>query len=219
MVDPSRLVASARRAWGAASDTLWGPIVPVPAGRLVPLEGGERFPLQGGELHVVATPGHARHHLAFSDTACHALLTGDAAGVRLAGMASARPAVPPPDLDLERLFESLATMEREGFTELWYSHFGPVTGGAADLESYRRSVERWRDVALQTAQSDPTVPAITRALRELDASTHIEVDPSNVPRQEMISGYELAAQGLLRYLRARGTIPPDPARSGSISSV
>ncbi len=80
MVDPSRLVASARRAWGSASDTLWGPIVPVPAGRLVPLEGGERFPLQGGELHVLATPGHARHHLAFSDTACHALLTGDAAG-------------------------------------------------------------------------------------------------------------------------------------------
>ncbi|MCI4348767.1 MAG: MBL fold metallo-hydrolase, partial [Thermoplasmata archaeon] len=101
MIDPTRLAASARRAWGESSDALWGPIVPVPAERISPLSGGERFPLERGELEVIATPGHARHHLAFLDTATGALFTGDAAGVRLPGSWRPRPAVPPPDADLE----------------------------------------------------------------------------------------------------------------------
>ena len=48
MADPTRLIASARRAWGAAADPLWGIIAPVPADRLVALKGGERFPIEGG---------------------------------------------------------------------------------------------------------------------------------------------------------------------------
>ena len=45
LLDPTRLIASARRAWGEASDALWGTIVPLPAARLVALHGGESFPL------------------------------------------------------------------------------------------------------------------------------------------------------------------------------
>ena len=68
LVDPSRLIASARRAWGEAADPLWGTILPVPAERLVALHGGESFPVRGGTLTAIPTPGHARHHLAFLDT-------------------------------------------------------------------------------------------------------------------------------------------------------
>ncbi|HUI38209.1 MAG TPA: MBL fold metallo-hydrolase, partial [Thermoplasmata archaeon] len=132
MIDPTRLIASARRAWGPAADPLWGPIVPVPAERLHGLSGGERFPLRGGGLEVLATPGHARHHLAFLDTATGGLMTGDAAGVRLSGGWRPRPAVPPPDTDLELLFDSLERMKAARPRRIFFSHFGESPDGPAD---------------------------------------------------------------------------------------
>lgn len=210
MVDPTRLIASVRRAWGAAADPLWGPIAPVPADRLVALRGGERFPVQGGELVAVATPGHAQHHLSFLDTSLRAMVCGDAAGVRLEGETRARPAVPPPDLDLELLFSSLDAMARLDPRWLFYSHFGPSEKAVGELASYRRSVESWRDAALAAARGDPRVEHIAEVLRRLDEGRRTEGAPSGpapVDRSSMVSGYDLAAQGLLRYFQTHGLLP------------
>ena len=166
LVDPTKLIASARRAWGAASDDLWGPIVPVPAVRLGPLDGGESFELTDGTLQVLATPGHARHHLAFLDTGLGAVLTGDAAGVHLSDGRRARPALPPPDLDLELLFTSLDRILAAEPKRLLRTHFGPTDDPASDLAGYRRAVEGWRDVALGAARVDPSAAYVARALRE-----------------------------------------------------
>jgi glyoxylase-like metal-dependent hydrolase (beta-lactamase superfamily II) len=212
MVDPSRLIASARRAWGAAADPIWGPILPVPPERLLALRGGERFPVRGGSLEVLATPGHATHHLAFLDTARGSLLSGDAAGVRLPGAPWARPAIPPPELDLEQLFASLDVIERSDPRELFYSHFGPVADARADLALYRQTVARWRDVALAAALERPEVAFVAAALRrdeeERLASAH--QSPAAPDRGDLISGYEMAAQGLLRYFRTHGPLPREP---------
>lgn len=202
LVDPARLVAGARRAWGEASDRLWGPVAAVAPDRLDPLRGGETLPLRGGTLRVLATPGHARHHLAFFDSRLGAVLTGDAAGVRLERASSVRPAVPPPDLDLGQLFTSLDVMRSLEPRTLLLSHFGPTPGGAADLELYRRTVERWRDVALAAARADPSVEAIAARLRELDP----EPEGPGRAAASWISGYDLAAQGLLRYFRTHGDL-------------
>jgi glyoxylase-like metal-dependent hydrolase (beta-lactamase superfamily II) len=212
MVDPSRLIASARRAWGAAADPLWGTIVPVPTARLVALHGGERFPVQGGELTAIYTPGHAQHHLAFLDSALGAILVGDAAGVRLEDAPRARPAVPPPDLDLEALFSSLDAMAALDPRVILYSHFGPAPAAVEALHSYRQEVLAWRDAALDAARSDPSVEHVARALQacETERAVAAGAKPSDLTKGEMVSGYELAAQGLLRYLRVRGEIPEAP---------
>jgi len=209
MVDPTRLVASARRAWGAASDLLWGPIAPVPAARIVALRGGERFPLDPGELQVLATPGHARHHLAFFDTALRGIFTGDGAGVRLEHSAHLRPAVPPPDLDLDQLFSSLEVMRRTDPKLVLFSHFGPSPDGAADLVRYRTVVEQWRDVALAAARERPDPEFITERLKAYDAPAAAASDPTD--RESIISGYELAAQGFLRYFETHGLLGRDSA--------
>jgi len=204
LVDPARLIASARRAWGAAADPLWGPIVPVPAPRIVALRGGELFPLRGGELRLLATPGHARHHLAFFDSGLEALFTGDGAGVRLEGSPHLRPAVPPPDLDLEELFASLETMRATRPRSILFSHFGPSPDGAQDLVRYRTIVEQWRDVALAAARERREVPFITERLREHDRAASAAAPPSD--RESLVSGYELAAQGFLRYFETHGLL-------------
>jgi glyoxylase-like metal-dependent hydrolase (beta-lactamase superfamily II) len=204
MVDPTRLIASAQRAWGAASHELWGPIVPVPAAKLVPLHGGERFRLDRGELEVLATPGHARHHLAFFDTALRGIFTGDGAGVRLEHSSQLRPAVPPPDLDLDQLFASLEVMRRTEPKLVLFSHFGPSPDGAADLTRYRTIVERWRDVALAAARERADPEFVAERLREYDLSTALASDLTD--RASIISGYDLAARGFLRYFETHGLI-------------
>ncbi|EQD54622.1 beta-lactamase domain protein [mine drainage metagenome] len=208
LVDPSRLIASARRAWGAAADPLWGPIVPAPAPRVVALRGGERFPLRGGDLEVIATPGHARHHLAFFDGRLRAMFTGDGAGVRLERTAHLRPAIPPPDLDLDRLFASVEEMRRREPRLVLFSHFGPSPDGAADLARYRGIVEAWRDVALDAARERAEIGFIAGRLREYDhrilAAERARV--AEADRALLVSGYELAAAGLLRYFETHGQI-------------
>ncbi len=203
LLDPSRLVASARRAWGAAADPLWGPILPVAAPRLVPLRGGERFPLRGGTLAVLATPGHARHHLAFFDSAIRGVFTGDGAGVRLERSDRVRPAVPPPDLDLDQLFASVDAMRRLDPARVLYSHFGPSPDGAADLTRYRGVVEAWRDVALAAARERAEVGFIAERLHAHDRPGRDAPDDRSV----LVSGYELAAAGFLRYFETHGLVP------------
>lgn len=205
LIDPSRLIASARRAWGAAADPLWGTILPVPSGRIVPLDGGESIPLKDGRLEVLATPGHARHHLSFLDTTTRSVMTGDSAGVRLAGASAARPAVPPPDLDLDALFESLDRMRAVEPRALWYAHFGPGPGAARPFEEYRQAVEAWREVARTAARENPDVAHIAAALASFEPG--MEPDPELARRNALVSSYELAAQGLLRYLQTRGEVP------------
>ncbi|HTP53414.1 MAG TPA: MBL fold metallo-hydrolase [Thermoplasmata archaeon] len=207
LVDPTKLIASARRAWGAAMDPLWGAVVPVPPDRVHALRGGERLPLRGSFLEVIATPGHAKHHLAFFDTAIRGVFTGDGAGVRLERSPHVRPAVPPPDLDLDQLFASLEAMRRTDPALVLFSHFGPSPDGAADLVRYRTTVERWRDVALAAAREDRAVDHVAKALRSYDGS----LDRAEAhDRESLVSGYELAAMGFLRYFETRGLLPGAP---------
>ncbi|MCI4360607.1 MAG: hypothetical protein L3J91_02800, partial [Thermoplasmata archaeon] len=67
----------------------------------------------------------------------------------------------------------------------------------------------WRDTALDAARTDPSVANVARALRETESARAAAAGavPFDLARSEMVSGYELAAQGLLRYLRGRGQIP------------
>ncbi|HWW68038.1 MAG TPA: MBL fold metallo-hydrolase, partial [Solirubrobacterales bacterium] len=59
LIDPSKLLASAKRLYGDAMEYLWGEIVPVPVENVKPLTGGET--VLG--MKVAYTPGHASHHV------------------------------------------------------------------------------------------------------------------------------------------------------------
>src|SRR5262245_8258963 len=65
MIDPSRLVSSATRLYGADMDRLWGEFLPVPEASIEMLVGGERIVVSGRPLDVAYTPGHASHHVSF----------------------------------------------------------------------------------------------------------------------------------------------------------
>ncbi len=212
LVDPRRLNESARRAWGEAAHELWGPVVPLPPARVRPLRGGEVLPLAaGGELRVLATPGHARHHLSFFDTGSRTIFTGDGAGILVPGARYIRPAVPPPDLDVEDLLRSLDAMGAMGPERIAFSHYGVYPEARARLREAGEMVRRWESLALEAARGEPTVASLVRAFSEEEHRRSRETgeDPGLVVRAETISALPLAAAGFLRYFRQRGLVPPE----------
>src|SRR5271163_3554292 len=83
MQDPSKLIDSATRLWGAELPRLFGETVPVPADNLRVLEGGETLQLGNRKLAVEYTPGHASHHVSYFDEQEGTAFVGDTAGIRV----------------------------------------------------------------------------------------------------------------------------------------
>ncbi len=119
LVDPGRLVASARRVYGTHFDALWGQVIPVPERNLRVLQGGERI----GAWEVAYTPGHAQHHVSYLHAPTRTAFTGDVTGIRI-GTGPAFPPTPPPDIDPPRWHASLDTIAAWSPKRLVYSHFG-----------------------------------------------------------------------------------------------
>jgi glyoxylase-like metal-dependent hydrolase (beta-lactamase superfamily II) len=137
LVDPTRLLDSARRVFGARFDDLLGEVIPVPEGNLQTIEDGQRI----GEFLAAWTPGHAHHHVAFLDEASHWAYPGDIAGVRLAG-GVVIPPTPPPDIDLDAWRHSLQLLESWRPARLALPHFGLVEEPASHLAHLRAAIDR-----------------------------------------------------------------------------
>lgn len=142
VVDPSRLVASATRLYGADMERLWGRVVPVPQENLRVLQGGER--LDGFE--VAYTPGHASHHVAYRHGTSGTVFAGDVAGVRIAGGPPVPP-TPPPDIDLELWEASLDVLAAWAPRRLAVTHFGLYEDVEPHLASLRARLRAWGELA------------------------------------------------------------------------
>ena len=87
--------------------SLFGEMVPVPGERVRAVDDGDRIPMGGRSLSVVHTPGHASHHVALHDDASGAMITGEAIGSYLPWAQCFRPALPPPEVDVEAALASI----------------------------------------------------------------------------------------------------------------
>src|SRR5437764_3750294 len=68
LVDPARLVASARRVYGAVMDEMFGDLKPTEAARVRAVDDGDAVELGGGRtLTAHYSPGHAQHHVGLFD--------------------------------------------------------------------------------------------------------------------------------------------------------
>jgi glyoxylase-like metal-dependent hydrolase (beta-lactamase superfamily II) len=191
VVDPTRLIASARRIYGDALDTLFGEPSPVPA---------ENVHVAGHrELGLVSfpTPGHASHHVCYLDEE-GTLYAGDACGARLLPAHHVIPHAPPPDLDLEaweRTFEDILRHQPE---RLALIHFGVVE----ELEEVAEHVERARDYLrvwagrVERGMSQEEFVAAARHDYELSEGAYDE-------RLRLAAPFEDSFKGLERYWRKR----------------
>jgi glyoxylase-like metal-dependent hydrolase (beta-lactamase superfamily II) len=146
MIDPSKLLASAGRLYGADMDRLWGDFIPVPAARVKALKGEEHIVAAGRELEVAYTPGHASHHVSYFDGASRVAFVGDTAGIRRTGRDYIMPPTPPPDIDLDAWRTSedrILSWEPE---TLFLTHFGPFHGARMHFQDMTERLGVWSGI-------------------------------------------------------------------------
>jgi len=148
LVDPERLMRSARRVFGTLLDEVFGPLRPVDSARVRALAETDSIDLGGGRiLRGYYSPGHAQHHVALLDEATGDLYVGDAAGVYVPETRDVRPATPPPDFDLESACASLQRFRELQPTRLLFSHFGPVRDTLSTLDRAEEELRLWVELA------------------------------------------------------------------------
>jgi glyoxylase-like metal-dependent hydrolase (beta-lactamase superfamily II) len=205
MVDPRRLLESAKQLYGDAMDSLWGPFLPVPADRLITLQGEERLKFDSRVMEVAYTPGHASHHISFLDTQTGIAFCGDVGGLRLAGLTSILPPTPPPDIHLENWETSIARIRQWSPSGLFLTHFGLVDGSPSEhldrlqtqLTNYANRVKAIIDASMSDADRVKAfVEDVVRELRSENSEEGLEFYLKVVP-------LDLCYLGLQRYWKKK----------------
>jgi len=192
MIDPTRLLSSAKRLYGEEMDELWGEFKAVPAANVRELTGGERV----GDFEVAYTPGHASHHVAYLHLPTRTALTGDVTGVRITPSSYVMAPTPPPDIDVEAWHESVAIVRDWAPSRLALTHFGLFE----DVERHLDAIERSVDVAAERARD--------MSVEEFVAATAADIanagDPETTARYAVGAPLDQTYAGLARYWSKRG---------------
>ena len=212
LVDPGKLLDSARRLWGDELPRLFGNTVPAPAENLRILAGGETLTLGGHELAVEYTPGHAAHHLSYFDEGDGTAFIGDTGGIRIQNGPYILPAAPPPDINLELWEESFATILRRRPAKLFLTHFGYAENPAAHLAEFGERLRRWTDAAEQALKNSSDEESAGRAfVAGARAELVAALSEAEAEHYAFTAGLDLSFLGLARYIRKRATAATSPA--------
>jgi glyoxylase-like metal-dependent hydrolase (beta-lactamase superfamily II) len=203
LVDPSRLMASARRVFGHLLDDVMGELLPTPIDRVISLGDVGKIDLgDGRSLDTFYAPGHASHHIGLVDSATGDLYVGDAAGVYIQETKTQRPATPPPDFDLEITLNSIELFRSLAPTRLLFSHYGPVTEVDETLdgsiEELRLWVELVRDARTEHLDLDHAVAMIREKTHE--RYERLFNDPALSHRFEELNSTGANIVGINRWL-------------------
>jgi glyoxylase-like metal-dependent hydrolase (beta-lactamase superfamily II) len=204
MVDPARLLASAKRIYGDQMDALWGEFLPVPEANVEVLTGGESLSAGGRKLAVAYTPGHASHHVSYFDAGTGIAYVGDTAGIRIANEPVTLPVTPPPDIDLEAWEESLQKIEAWSPERLFVTHFGADPNVAANLEQLRGRLMQWSLYVRRGMQSGASTEECTESfIRWVIEDLEQNLPADKVPVYQVSSMPEMSWHGLARYWRKK----------------
>ena len=140
MIDPAALYQGALAVYGqAAMDRDYGKLVPVPAERVQATEDGLTVHLAGRPLHVIDTPGHARHHHCLWDERSRGWFTGDTFGLSYREFDTAAgawilPTSTPVQFEPDALRQSIRRLLARQPQCMYLTHYGRVGDSNADIQ-------------------------------------------------------------------------------------
>ncbi|HEY0780593.1 MAG TPA: MBL fold metallo-hydrolase [Gemmatirosa sp.] len=217
MIDPSKLVASATRIYGADMDRLWGAFEPVPAERVTVLEDGDVLRCGRRTFTALHTPGHAVHHLVLHEAARGDVYAGDVAGVRIGPVRMVIPPTPPPDIDPPAWRASAARIRALAPQRLLLTHFGAFDDAAWHLDDCLTRLYAWTGYVEGRLDAAGGVDAATPALladvgAALEAHARREVaaagaDADAAASSEVAMPMGTALPGIVRWLQVRDRAP------------
>jgi glyoxylase-like metal-dependent hydrolase (beta-lactamase superfamily II) len=204
LMDPGKLLDSARRLWGDDLPRLFGETLPVPSENLRALAGGETLRLGTHELGVAYTPGHAAHHVSYFDEADGIAFVGDCGGIRIQNGPYILPATPPPDINLELWDESFATILAHRPEKLFLTHFGYAENPADHLAEFRERLHRWTEAAAEALKNNADAAAASQDFTEMArAELAAAMSQTEADHYAFTAGLDLSFLGLARYIRKR----------------
>lgn len=205
LIDPSKLLGSAKRIYGDMMDRLWGDVLPAPADRVTALKDDQIVHVAGLAFNSLDTPGHANHHHVFrlGDIA----FTGDAAGVRLPGNSLISLPSPPPEFDLEAWQRTLARLLGENFARIYPTHFGPIDDVREHLMAFNallyESAEYVREQMQAGVERNELVTCYVEWHRK--RATDLGVSDEVFQKYEIANPKFMSVDGMLRYWAKKGS--------------
>jgi glyoxylase-like metal-dependent hydrolase (beta-lactamase superfamily II) len=204
VVNPGRLLRSAREIYGDSMESLWGEVAPVPSSNVRRLTGGERLEIVGRAVEVAYTPGHAMHHVSYLDRLTGTAFTGDVGGIRIGRVRLVVPPTPPPDIDIELWESSVAAVRAWQPTRLFLTHFGWVDKPGPHLDELVARLRRMAALACESlAAGGRDADRLAWFRRAVGADLRLqlsEADAADVAREVM---FDSSWRGLARYWRRR----------------
>jgi len=204
VVNPERLLRSARRIYGDRMNQLWGDVLAIPEANVHPLSGDETIAPGGRSLEVAYTPGHAVHHVSYLDVSTNTAFVGDVAGMRVRGADYVLPVAPPPDVELDAWHASIDTVRAWQPDRLFLTHFGAFDDVDRHLDAMSTRLDIFADAVRATLNND----ADDREQAERFQDQQVVAMRKQVP-EPLWAPYEQFGQpreswhGLARYWRKR----------------
>lgn len=211
LLDPARLLASARRVFGDQLDRLWGELRPVPADLGKVIQDGEWVGEGDTRFRAIATPGHAQHHHAYWHEASRSIYAGDVAGVSIHG-GPLVPPCPPPDIDLPAWHRSLARLRELAPDRILLTH-GGVLRGTQPLDALEARLDAWSQWVLQQLRAGKPESTMVRKFEEFVWSELRSggLDDAGIAAYEQGDPAAMSAYGLARYWHKH---PPEGGVTG-----
>jgi glyoxylase-like metal-dependent hydrolase (beta-lactamase superfamily II) len=166
LVDPSRLIESARMVYGdALFDHLYGDIAPVPEDRVQTMADEDTLAFGRRTLTFLHVSGHARHHMCILDSASRGVFTGDAFGIGYQRFQKGtKPFImassPPIDFDPIQAREGVRRLANSGAETAYLGHFGPQGRMDCAAAQLMEDLTRKEAVLDEAESSGPTGDAL-----------------------------------------------------------
>lgn len=202
--NPAKLLASAARIYGEQMNRLWGPMISVPKDRIQTVAGGEILQLGQRQATVIYSPGHASHHVAYllDDGS---LFCGDALGIKLSGFPVTRPALPPPEVDIDLWDITLDKILSCSPKRFLLTHFGQVNDVQQHLKCVKEQNHLWAQEILSGIKAGETELQLQRRVCDLSDRdlTQAGATSTLAAKYHQSSNAAMTVMGLSRYWRKR----------------
>jgi glyoxylase-like metal-dependent hydrolase (beta-lactamase superfamily II) len=205
MIDPSALYEGALAVYGAAEMARsYGELVAVDKARVRQSHDGMDLTLGGDRaLHLIDTPGHARHHHCIWDAHTRGWFTGDTFGSSYRELDTERgawmiPTTVPTQLDPPALRASVKRLLSFQPACMYVTHFGRLTEVPRAADRVLAMLDAMVALALRLQEAPERHAALKRELSALYAASLAEHGVADVPAKMALleMDIELNAQGI-----------------------
>jgi glyoxylase-like metal-dependent hydrolase (beta-lactamase superfamily II) len=143
LVDPTKLVESARSFFGEKLIKMYGEPIPIDKERITAVGEESHIDLGGASLTTLHAPGHAPHQVSVLFEEEHLLFSADAVGMVFPAFPTLLPATPPPSFDPVKLVQSIEVLRQTDPKMLLVPHYGVRKDAALVLDRTKEKTEQW----------------------------------------------------------------------------